>query len=325
MIRGLVVIGLAMNCLLLADNGPQEVFQVTNTEHIDFPSGGTLRMKNSIGTLSVEGWDQPGMEITTIKAMKPKYNSGDRQKDSRELEQVHITLERHGNEVVIGTDFPRYGISVPPLLHRGTRFDLYYDIKVPRSAQLFIHHAEGNVFVGSFRGDAHVTVRTGQITLSLPEDGRYAVNAGSKFGGIVSDFPGREKRKLWLFGHKFASPTPSAAQKLYLRAGSGDIFIFKRPQAPIITPSAATAVRPTLALKVSPTVIQIGQSATLSWSSTNATALNLTPAIGAVAPEGMISVTPTDSTNYTISATGPGGGATATVRITVSFFSRKTD
>ena len=183
MIRRLVVIGLAMNCLLLADNGPQEVFQVTNTQHIDFPSGGTLRMKNSIGNLSVEGWDQPGVEITTIRAMKPKCNSGNRQKDSRELEQVHITVERHGNEVVIGTDFPRYGISAPPLLHRGTRFDLYYDVKVPRSAQLFVHHDEGDVFIENFRGDTHVTVRTGQITLSLPEDSRYAVNAGSKYGG----------------------------------------------------------------------------------------------------------------------------------------------
>ena len=96
-------------------------------------------------------------------------------------------------------------------------------------------------------------------------------------------------------------------------------------QPPPPPPSAAPAVRPTLTLKVSPTVIQIGQSATLSWSSTNATALNLTPAIGTVAPEGTMAVTPADSTNYTISATGPGGGATATVRITVSFFSRKTD
>jgi hypothetical protein len=325
MIRGLVVIGLAMNCLLLADNGPQEVFQVTNTEHIDFPSGGTLRMKNSIGDLSVEGWDQPDVQITTIRAMKPKYNSRDRAKDARELEQVHITVERHGNEVVIGTDFPRYGISVPPLLHRGTRFDLYYDIKVPLSARLFVHHDGGDVFIENFRGDTHVTVRAGQIALSLPEDSRYAVNAGSRFGGVVSDFPGREKRKLWLFGHEFASPMPSAAHNLYLRVGSGDILIFKMPQAPILTPSAAPAVRPTLTLKVSPTVIQIGQSATLSWSSTNATALNLAPAIGTVTPEGMMAVTPGDSTNYTITATGPGGDATATVRITVSFFSRKTD
>jgi len=92
-----------------------------------------------------------------------------------------------------------------------------------------------------------------------------------------------------------------------------------------LSPSAAPAVRPTVTLQLSPTAIELGQSATLSWSSTNATALNLTPAIGTVAPDGMMSVSPADSTNYTITATGPGGDATDTVRITVSFFSLKTD
>jgi hypothetical protein len=96
-------------------------------------------------------------------------------------------------------------------------------------------------------------------------------------------------------------------------------------QPPRLPPSAPPAARPTLTLKASPTVIQIGQSATLKWSSSNATALNLTPAIGTVAPEGTMSVTPADSTNYTITASGPGGDATASVRITVSFFSRKAD
>jgi peptidoglycan-associated lipoprotein len=65
-------------------------------------------------------------------------------------------------------------------------------------------------------------------------------------------------------------------------------------------------------------VIQSGQSSTLNWSSTNATALQLAPAIGTVAPEGMTSVNPTDSTTYTITATGPGGSVNATVRVTVT-------
>jgi hypothetical protein len=98
----------------------------------------------------------------------------------------------------------------------------------------------------------------------------------------------------------------------------------KQPVAGL-PPSAETAARPTVTLQVSPTAIEIGQSATLSWSSTNATALNLTPAIGTVAPNGMMSVSPNDSTNYTVTATGPDGEATDTVRITVSFFSLKTD
>jgi hypothetical protein len=88
------------------------------------------------------------------------------------------------------------------------------------------------------------------------------------------------------------------------------------------SPAAPAAVAPkptvTLTLGASSTVLEAGQSATLSWSSTNAGALNLTPAIGTVAPSGTMSVTPPNSTNYTITATGPGGESIATVRITVS-------
>jgi peptidoglycan-associated lipoprotein len=88
--------------------------------------------------------------------------------------------------------------------------------------------------------------------------------------------------------------------------------------APPPPPPAAPPARPTVTLQANPTVIQNGQSATLNWSSTNATSLNLTPDIGTVAPEGMMAVTPSSSTSYTITATGPGGSADANVRITVT-------
>jgi hypothetical protein len=88
-------------------------------------------------------------------------------------------------------------------------------------------------------------------------------------------------------------------------------------------PPVAPAVGPTLTLTVSPTGIEKGQSATLNWSSTKATALNLTPAVGTVAPEGTMTVTPADTTDYSITATGPGGETTTSVRITVSFFTGK--
>jgi peptidoglycan-associated lipoprotein len=92
------------------------------------------------------------------------------------------------------------------------------------------------------------------------------------------------------------------------------------PQAPPPPPPAPVAppARPTVNLQASPTVVQRGESVTLTWSSTNATALSLSPGIGNVAAEGTQRVTPQDSLTYTISATGPGGSADANVRITVS-------
>jgi peptidoglycan-associated lipoprotein len=94
------------------------------------------------------------------------------------------------------------------------------------------------------------------------------------------------------------------------------------PPAPIAAAPPAPAppppAQPTVTLQANPPVVQRGQSSTLNWSSTNATALNLTPNLGGVAPAGMMSVSPAASTTYTITASGPGGTATATALVTVT-------
>jgi peptidoglycan-associated lipoprotein len=87
------------------------------------------------------------------------------------------------------------------------------------------------------------------------------------------------------------------------------------PPPPVVAPPPA---RPTVTLQASSTLIQKGESATLTWSSTNATSLSLSPGIGSVTAEGSTRVTPSDSTTYTITATGPGGSADATARISVA-------
>ena len=253
MIRRLVVVVLALSGLLLADDGTKQVVQVTKTEHMAFPSGGVLRLTNSIGDLMVEGWDQPDMQITTTKSTKAEYDSGERERGAQELDQVRSAVKRDGNEIVIGTDFHRHRIFPHPF-HAGTRFDLQYDIKVPRSAQLFIDHDDGDVYIDNVTGGIHVTVRKGQITLRLPEEGGYVIDARSKFGGVYSDFPGQEERKLWFLGHEFtnppssrvrsgslagekvSNPPSSAIPKLFLRVASGDIVIFKMTQPNIRPP-----------------------------------------------------------------------------------------
>ena len=84
---------------------------------------------------------------------------------------------------------------------------------------------------------------------------------------------------------------------------------------PAQTPPPA---RPTVTLQANPTSLNKGDATTLSWSSTNATQLSIAPEVGAVAPEGSTKVTPGDSTTYTITASGPGGSADASVRVTVA-------
>jgi peptidoglycan-associated lipoprotein len=91
---------------------------------------------------------------------------------------------------------------------------------------------------------------------------------------------------------------------------------------PIITgtpPGAEPAAsRPTITLKADATSINKGETATLTWSSTNATQVTIAPEVGQVAPEGSTKVTPSDSVTYTATASGPGGTSDSTIRITVA-------
>ena len=94
----------------------------------------------------------------------------------------------------------------------------------------------------------------------------------------------------------------------------------KKPvPAPPPPPAPAPAPpQPTVSLSANPATINRGESSTLSWTSTNATQLSITPGVGTVNAEGSNTVTPSDSTTYTITASGPGGSASGTASVTVN-------
>jgi RHS repeat-associated protein len=75
---------------------------------------------------------------------------------------------------------------------------------------------------------------------------------------------------------------------------------------------------PTVNISADPEAILLGESSTLTWSSTHADTCVIEPGIGAVDINGSVQVSPTDATTYTITATGPGGTASADVTVTVT-------
>ncbi len=83
-------------------------------------------------------------------------------------------------------------------------------------------------------------------------------------------------------------------------------------------PPPAPALQPTVTLNASPSAVDSGQTVTLSWSSTNATDLDIEPGVGKVAPQGSTPVNPTQTTTFTITATGAGGSATASASVSVN-------
>src|SRR5215470_10795861 len=91
----------------------------------------------------------------------------------------------------------------------------------------------------------------------------------------------------------------------------------KKKAAPPPPPPPPPPPAPTASISVSPSSVQAGQSASLTWQTSNATDVSI-DGIGAVQPNGSQSVSPSDSTTYHLTAKGAGGSQEATARLTVS-------
>jgi peptidoglycan-associated lipoprotein len=91
----------------------------------------------------------------------------------------------------------------------------------------------------------------------------------------------------------------------------------KKKVAPTPPPPPPPPPAPTASISVSPSTIQAGQSASLTWQTSNATDVSI-DGIGAVQPNGSQTVSPTDSTTYHLTAKGSGGTQEATARLTVA-------
>ncbi len=90
--------------------------------------------------------------------------------------------------------------------------------------------------------------------------------------------------------------------------------------APVAPPPAPTPTAPTVAqFSAEPTSIQRGQSSTLRWEvSGDVSGVSIDQGLGTVQNTGSRTVSPSNSTTYVLSATGPGGTTTASATISVN-------
>jgi hypothetical protein len=210
---------------LCADTATGKPAGVTATEHVDFAPGGTIRVKDSFGSLIVEGWDQPGVEVMVTKSLN--FNAEAGQKATERLDAVHVATDRgSGGELIISTSRPASRSFSHPL-REGSDVTLEYRIRAPRSSHLVISHSGGSVSVTGMTGDIEAASRRGDIVLMLPDLARYSIDAHTRFGLVTSDVAAASRRKL--------SPGENlirggaASHRLVLRVRYGGIEIKELP------------------------------------------------------------------------------------------------
>jgi hypothetical protein len=217
---------LGLLAMIMPLSGAEQRVEVTKTERVSFAPGGTIRINGSYGTLNLEGWDRPEVEITVVKSTQKYYGPKQRENAAPILERAHISTERVSDTALAISTRQDRKISVD------------YEIRVPRDSRLNIHHGTGQVLVANITGDIEATGHRGDILLMLPDTSTYSIDAKTKVGVVTSDFAGDLHKRWYLLGERFADP--SAAHRIYLRVSLGGITIKGVPPeaAPPVTASA---------------------------------------------------------------------------------------
>ena len=175
-----------------------------------FSSGGVIEIQDSFGQVKVEGWDLPEVELTVVKSSQKEYTPTEMAAAIADLDRILIGTERPSDDhLIITTSFPTRKLPRP--LRGKSNVQLEYRIRAPRQTRLVIRHDVGDVEVNNIAGDMKVSARVGEITLGVPANTRFALDAKARLGDVCSEL---------------AAPD-GPAYELYLRVGIGDISVHK--------------------------------------------------------------------------------------------------
>ncbi len=102
---------------------------------------------------------------------------------------------------------------------------------------------------------------------------------------------------------------------------NGQVLVSAPKDDDLGSDSGAAYIYETCSIQVTvdPPTLQPGEIATVTWQTRLADIVTIQPATGSVAASGAIQVSPTKTTAYTISATGPGGTTQAQTSVAVSY------
>lgn len=215
----------------IQEKSPKQSFEVTTTEHVKFAPGGTIRLNDSYGYLSVDGWDEREVEIALTKSTNSFYEPSQEEAAKARLDRIHVVSERKSDtDLTINTiHASRMGNWAPPLPPTTqARVTTELRIHAPRYSRLVIHHDTGYVWVSDIVADIEVTSHTGDMIVMLPDPGSYSIDARTSMGSVSSDFTGRGRNRF-LLGNSFAYRDEAQSRRIYLRMGRGSITVKKGP------------------------------------------------------------------------------------------------
>ena len=149
-----------------------------------------------------------------------------------------------------------------------------------------------------------------------------SARAAGKDKECPAEFQAAAKMRDEAYDIYLACRTQEGIAKANEAAAKANALCPKRAEAPKPVPAPAAPApapaAPTASISASPSAVDQGKCASLTWSSTNADSASIDQGVGKVDPSGSKEVCPGNTTKYTIEATGKGGTKTASTTVTVN-------
>ena len=178
---------LAMSCLE-ASAKVRENFEKV----VPFEAGGSFRIENINGSITVQTWDEPSVKIEAEKVARTQD----------QLEGITIDIQGSGDSVAVKTRHHRKSVW-------GSA-SVSYTILLPAKAQLDVRTANGAVRIDGIHGQ--VTARSTNGSLKL-ENIRGAIDAETTNGSIRASYLEADGR------HRFT--TTNGSVRIYLPSDAG--------------------------------------------------------------------------------------------------------
>ncbi len=253
--------------------------------------------------LNSAGSDRPG---AMLKFVQP-FNEHVAFTMEAGLNETFVTPHDHGR-VVFGVQFGNY---IRPKDYGTTNTPVPMD--VPRLRYQLLTRRVGNSPPVADAGPDQVGVAAGTITLngsgSYDPDGDPITYSWQQISGPSVALSGANTA--------IATFTAAANQTYSFRLTVKDTGGLQSTARTSVTTSAPAQVR-IVRFDAAPANVAPSQPATLSWVVEGASTVTIQPGIGNVdAKSGSVSVTPQQTTTYTLTASGPGGSINATATVTV--------
>ena len=151
----------------------------------------TLQVDNAVGSIDVEAWDKPSVEINATKRA-PNFDTAN---------AIKISVEPHGSTLTVNTQFPPMSnnAKVEYTIHAPAHTDLKLVLSVGAIKSIgFTGNVQEHTSTGAVEAtmaqlggsqQLHIDVSVGAIKLTLPTNTDAAITATTSVGGIKSDFP----------------------------------------------------------------------------------------------------------------------------------------